>query len=341
MSDAVRPPFLCTLLYPLPSGPLGRDEMPTYIRQQSEKGQSSHRGRFSIKVKVYKEGWHRGGGYDYRTVLGDYDTWKDAVKDMPLQREKKEKETRGETRAPTATVPPRSTSKRKQIDWDEIIRAEYIAEEQRRTLVQEPDAPADDDDGFEPLASPADDDDDEDTPWEPGLSQRLRPRQPANNHSEPQVYEDPPTAERTSLRGDALLPYLEKYTTHGLNRNIVHFAYALFFGKNIENEIKEETARKFENTVQSVRVTPQGGVEIKDVMEACRGAREVGEEKLQEAVSKIEHLAGKICVLYVFGSARKSSNLKDDTWAYKGKRFVVPIRVEIKLSRRVSNTAES
>ena len=311
--------------------------MPAYVIQYGPG--HYYEGKHAIKVKVYKKGWHRCGKYDYKTYIGEYDTWKDAVRDMRRRRQELEKETRSETRAPTATVPPRSTSKRKQIDRDEVIRAEYIAEAQRLALVQEPDVHADSDDGF--VAPPADDDDDEDTPWEPGLSQRLRPRQPANNHSEPQVYEDPPTAERTSLRGDALLPYLEKYTTHGLNRNIVHFAYALFFGKNIENEIKEETARKFENTVQSVRVTPQGGVEIKDVMEACRGAREVGEEKLQEAVSKIEHLAGKICVLYVFGSARKSSNLKDDTWAYKGKGWVVPIRVEIKLSRRVSNTAES
>ena len=115
MSDAARAPFLCTLLCPLPSGPLGLDEKPAYIRERSsEKG---HRARFSIKVKVYRKGWHR-GAFDYRTFLGDYDTWEDAVKDMPLQREKKEKETRSETRAPTATVPPRSTSKRKQIDWD-------------------------------------------------------------------------------------------------------------------------------------------------------------------------------------------------------------------------------
>ena len=337
MSDAARAPFLCTLLCPLPSGPLGLDEKPAYIRERSsEKG---HRARFSIKVKVYRKGWHR-GAFDYRTFLGDYDTWEDAVKDMPLQREKKEKETRSETRAPTATVPPRSTSKRKQIDWDEVIRAEAIAEEQRLALVQEPDAHADSDDGF--VAPPADDDDDEDTPPEPGPPPP-RPRQPARklNQPEPQVYKAPPMAVTTSLRGKKLLPHLEKLTTHGLNRNIVHFAYAFFFGKNIENEIKEETARKFENTVQSVRITPQGDTEIKDVMEACRGAREVGEEKLQEAVSKIKHLEGHICVLYVFGSARKSSNLKDDKWAYKGKGWVVRIRVEIKLSRRVSNTAES
>ena len=132
MSDAVRPPFLCTLLCPLPSGPLGLDEKPAYINERSsEKG---HRARFSIKVKVYRKGWHRGGAFDYRTLLGDYDTWEDAVKDMPLQREKKEKETRSETRAPTATVPPRSTSKRKQIDWDEVIRAEAVVEAQRLEL---------------------------------------------------------------------------------------------------------------------------------------------------------------------------------------------------------------
>ena len=153
MSDAARAPFLCTLLCPLPSGPLGLDEKPAYIRERSsEKG---HRARFSIKVKVYRKGWHR-GAFDYRTFLGDYDTWEDAVKDMPLQREKKEKETRSETRAPTATVPPRSTSKRKQIDWDKVIRAEAIAETQRRALVQGPDAPADGDDVF--VAPPADED---------------------------------------------------------------------------------------------------------------------------------------------------------------------------------------
>ena len=132
MSDTVRPPFLCTLLCPLPSGPLGLDEKPAYINERSsEKG---HRARFSIKVKVYRKGWHRGGAFDYRTLLGDYDTWEDAVKDMPLQREKKEKETRSETRAPTATVPPRRTKKRKQIDWDEVIRAEAVVEAQRLEL---------------------------------------------------------------------------------------------------------------------------------------------------------------------------------------------------------------
>ena len=52
----------------------------------------------------------------------------------PLQREKKEKETRSETRAPTATVPPRRTKKRKQIDWDEVIRAEAVVEAQRLEL---------------------------------------------------------------------------------------------------------------------------------------------------------------------------------------------------------------
>ena len=133
MSDAVRPPFLCTLLCPLPSGPLGLDEKPAYIRERSsEKG---HRARFSIKVKVYRKGWHR-GAFDYRTFLGDYDTWQEAVRDMPLLREKLEKGRRSGTRAPTATVPPRSTSKRKQIDWDEVIRAEAVAEAQRLELVR-------------------------------------------------------------------------------------------------------------------------------------------------------------------------------------------------------------
>ena len=106
--------------------------MPAYINERSsEKG---HRARFSIKVKVYRKGWHRGGAFDYRTLLGDYDTWQEAVRDMPLQREQLEKETRSETRAPTATVPPRSTSKRKQINWDEVIRAEAVAEAQRLEL---------------------------------------------------------------------------------------------------------------------------------------------------------------------------------------------------------------
>ena len=131
MSDTVRPPFLCTLLCPLPSGPLGLDEKPAYIRERSsEKG---HRARFSIKVKVYRKGWHR-GAFDYRTFLGDYDTWQEAVRDMRRQREKLEKGRRSGTRAPTATVPPRSTSKRKQIDWDEVIRAEAVVEAQRLEL---------------------------------------------------------------------------------------------------------------------------------------------------------------------------------------------------------------
>ena len=132
MSDAVRPPFLCTLLYPLPTRPLGIDEMPAYVFQYSPG--HYYEGKYAIKVKVYKKGWHRGGAFDYRTLLGDYDTWEDAVKDMPLQREKKEKETRSETRAPTATVPPRRTKKRKQIDWDEVIRAEAVVEAQRLEL---------------------------------------------------------------------------------------------------------------------------------------------------------------------------------------------------------------
>ena len=132
MSEPFRPKFLCTLLCPSPTRPLGLDEMPAYINERSsEKG---HRARFSIKVKVYRKGWHRGRAFDYRTLLGDYDTWQEAVRDMPLQREQLEKETRSETRAPTATVPPRSTSKRKQINWDEVIRAEAVAEAQRREL---------------------------------------------------------------------------------------------------------------------------------------------------------------------------------------------------------------
>ena len=135
MSDAVRPPFLCTLLIPLPSGPLGLDEMPTYIRQHSGKGkgQSSRRG-FGIKVKIYKKGWHRGSDYDGRTVLEGYDTWQEAVLDMPRRRQELEKKTRSGTPAPTATVPPRRTKKRKQIDWDEVIRAEAVAEAQRLEL---------------------------------------------------------------------------------------------------------------------------------------------------------------------------------------------------------------
>ena len=133
MSDAARAPFLCTLLCPLPSGPLGLDEKPAYIRERSsEKG---HRARFSIKVKVYRKGWHR-GAFDYRTFLGDYDTWQEAVRDMRRQRRELEKKRRSGTPAPTGTVPPRSTSKRKQIDWDEVIRAEAVAEAQRLELVR-------------------------------------------------------------------------------------------------------------------------------------------------------------------------------------------------------------
>ena len=134
MSDPVRPPFLSTLLYPLPSGPLGLDEMPTYVFQYS----SGHyyEGKYGIKVKVYKEssGWHRGGGYDYKTYIGEYDTWQEAVLDMPRRRKELEKKTRSGTPAPTGTVPPRRTKRRKQIDWDEVIRAEAVAEAQRLEL---------------------------------------------------------------------------------------------------------------------------------------------------------------------------------------------------------------
>ena len=62
MSDAARPPFLCTLLYPLPSGPLARDEMPAYVFQYGPG--HYYEGKWAIKVKVYKEGWHRGSKYD-------------------------------------------------------------------------------------------------------------------------------------------------------------------------------------------------------------------------------------------------------------------------------------
>ena len=89
MSEPFRPKFSCTLLCPLPTRPLGLDEMPAYINERSsEKG---HRARFSIKVKVYRKGWHRGGAFDYRTLLGDYDTWEDAVKDMPSTKREKRK----------------------------------------------------------------------------------------------------------------------------------------------------------------------------------------------------------------------------------------------------------
>ena len=154
MSDPVRPPFLSTLLYPLPTRPLGIDEMPAYVFQYSPG--HYYEGKYAIKVKVYKEGWHRGSKYDYKTYIGEYDTWKDAVRDMRRRRQKLEKKTRSGTRAPTATVPPRRTKRRKQIDWDEVIRAEAIAEAQRRELVQGPDAPADGDDVF--VAPPADED---------------------------------------------------------------------------------------------------------------------------------------------------------------------------------------
>ena len=131
MSDAARAPFLCTLLCPLPSGPLGLDEKPAYIRERSsEKG---HRARFSIKVKVYRKGWHR-GAFDYRTFLGDYDTWQEAVRDMRRQRRELEKKRRSGTPAPTGTVPPRRTKRFKQINWDEVIRAEAWAEAQRLEL---------------------------------------------------------------------------------------------------------------------------------------------------------------------------------------------------------------
>ncbi len=133
MSDAVRPPFLCTLLYPLlPSGPLGLDEKPTYVYQYP----SGHyyEGQYGIKIKVYKEGWYRGSKYDYKTYIGEYDTWQEAVLDMPRRRQELEKKTRSGTPAPTATVPPRRTKRRKQIDWDEVIRAEAVAEAQRLEL---------------------------------------------------------------------------------------------------------------------------------------------------------------------------------------------------------------
>ena len=109
--------------------------MPAYIRQRSsEKGYAPYRGKFGIKIKIYKKGWHRCGDYDGRTVLGLYDTWQEAVLDMPRRRAKFEKKTRSGTPAPTATVPPRRTKKLKQIDWDEVIRAEAVVEAQRLEL---------------------------------------------------------------------------------------------------------------------------------------------------------------------------------------------------------------
>ena len=132
MSDAVRPPFLCTLLYPLPTRPLGIDEMPAYVFQYSPG--HYYEGKYAIKVKVYKEGWYRGGKYDYKTYIGEYDTWEEAVLDMRRRRKELEKKTRSGTPAPTATVPPRRTKKLKQIDWDEVIRAEAVAEAQRLEL---------------------------------------------------------------------------------------------------------------------------------------------------------------------------------------------------------------
>ena len=132
MSDTVRPPFLCTLLYPLPTRPLGIDEMPAYVFQYSPG--HYYEGKYAIKVKVYKEGWYRGSKYDYKTYIGEYNTWQEAVRDMRRQRRELEKKRRSRTPAPTATVPPRSTSKRKQIDWDEVIRAEAVVEAQRLEL---------------------------------------------------------------------------------------------------------------------------------------------------------------------------------------------------------------
>jgi len=106
--------------------------MPAYVFQYSPG--HYYEGKYAIKVKVYKKGWHRGGSYDYKTYIGEYDTWKDAVRDMPRRRQELEKKTRSGTPAPTGTVPPRRTKRFKQINWDEVIRAEALAEAQRLEL---------------------------------------------------------------------------------------------------------------------------------------------------------------------------------------------------------------
>ena len=119
MSDPVRPPFLSTLLYPLPTRPLGIDEMPAYVFQYSPG--HYYEGKYAIKVKVYKEGWYRGGKYDYKTYIGEYDTWEEAVLDMRRRRKELEKKTRSGTPAPTATVPPRRTKKLKHLSLPPIF----------------------------------------------------------------------------------------------------------------------------------------------------------------------------------------------------------------------------
>ena len=133
MSDAARAPFQCTLLSPQPTHALGIDEKPAYVFQYG----SGHRyeGQYAIKVNLYTKGWSR--GCNGTRLLGRYDTWKDAVRDMPRLREKLETGRRSGTRAPTKSRAPRRWGKgknREQFDVHDVIRAEAIAEAQRLEL---------------------------------------------------------------------------------------------------------------------------------------------------------------------------------------------------------------
>ena len=137
MSEPFRPKFLCTLLSPCPSGPLGLDEKPAYVYQYP----SGHHfeGQYGIKVRLYKKGWSR--TCDGTRLLGHFVTWQDAVLNMPALRREIEKKRRSGTRAPTKSRAPRRWGKgvgkgrkREQFDVHDVIRAEAIAEAQRLEL---------------------------------------------------------------------------------------------------------------------------------------------------------------------------------------------------------------
>ena len=134
MSEPFRPKFLCTLLSPLPTRALGIDEKPAYVFRYG----SGHRyeGQYAIKVRLYKKGWSR--VCDGTRLLGRYNTWQEAVRDMPLLREELEKDRRSGTRAPTKSRAHRrwgrKGKKREQFDVHDVIRAEAVAEAQRLEL---------------------------------------------------------------------------------------------------------------------------------------------------------------------------------------------------------------
>ena len=100
---------------------------PAYVNQYALQRKATEPGSQSKSKYIEK------AGTAAATLLGDYDTWQDAVRDMPRQRQKLEKKTRkrpGPRRRPFL----HAATKREQINWDEVIRAEAVAEAQRLEL---------------------------------------------------------------------------------------------------------------------------------------------------------------------------------------------------------------